>query len=263
MEFVATDSLVLHVRRQGNGGDVPLVFINSLGSDLRIWEGVVKRLPDRTLVRYDKRGHGLSDCPPGPYSVRDHAEDLRSLLDALAIEEAILVGISVGGMIALDFASRHSERTRGLVVCDSGPKIATSEFWEARVASIREQGMEAAAEGIVARWFSAGFAEDRPADLRGYYNMLSRTPEEGYTSTCAAIGRADLRGILGQIDLPSLVLCGSEDVSTPPEMSLELSRALPKARFELIEGAGHLPCVERPEHLAATIGEFVRENGYG
>lgn len=263
MDFIGTESLVLHVRRQGSGGDVPLVFINSLGSDLRIWEGVVERLPRYTLVRYDKRGHGLSDCPRGPYSIRDHTEDLRSLLDALAIEKAILVGISVGGMIALDFAACHPQRTGGLVICDSGPKIGTSDFWQARIASIREQGMAVAAEGIVRRWFSDEFVESCPADVRGYYNMLSRTPAEGYIGTCAALAEADLRGVLGRIDAPTLVLCGSEDVSTPPEMGRDLARMLPEARFELIEGAGHLPCIEEPERLASAIGDFAEENSHG
>ena len=110
--FAAVDSLVIHHRLEGQFANalisgIPLVFVNSLGSDLRIWDGVIPYFAeDFPIVRYDKRGHGLSDCPPGPYTLRDHTTDLAGLLTQVGVSSAILVGVSVGGMIALDFAHK-------------------------------------------------------------------------------------------------------------------------------------------------------------
>lgn len=267
MEFVATKALVLHVSRSSSGGGAPLVFLNSLGSDLRIWDGVVERLEksdaNHAMLRYDKRGHGLSDCPAGPYSIADHADDLLALLDALAIPRAVLVGISVGGLIALQIASREPERVGALVLCDTAAKIGTKESWNERITLIRQQGMAEAATGIAKRWFASGYPAQRPAEYRGYLNMLSRTPAEGYIGTCHALRDADLREQMAQILAPSLVLCGSEDISTPPELVRGLAQSLPDARFELLEAAGHLPCVEQPERLAQLIGGFVQEEADG
>ena len=124
----------LHYRRKGNA-DAPLVvFVNSLGTDLRIWGGVLKRLGDRIQsLCYDKRGHGLSDAPPAPYTLDEHIEDLAGLLHHLHIEQAILCGISVGGMIALGLAARRPELVQGLILCDTAHKIGSEALWNARI----------------------------------------------------------------------------------------------------------------------------------
>jgi 3-oxoadipate enol-lactonase len=267
MEFVSTGRtegpLVLHALRQGGDQGVPLVFINSLGTDLRIWDAVVaelgRRRPGTPLIRHDKRGHGLSDCPSAPYTISDHAEDLRRLLESFSVVRAVLIGISVGGMIALELAARHPELVEALVLADTAARIGSEESWQARVALVREEGMARAGESIAPRWFARGFAESRPAEYRGYLNMLCRTPAEGYIGTCHALRDADLGSDVPGIRQPALVLCGSEDAATPPELMGKLARGLPRARFELIEGAGHLPCVEQPERMAELIHRFLEE----
>lgn len=263
MTFASFGNLTLHYLLEGPREGVPLVFLNSLGSDLRIWDSVTppfaQRLP---VLRYDKRGHGLSDCPPGPYSIRDHSNDLMGLLEGLAINKVVLVGISVGGMIALDVAVRHPERVMALVLADTAAKIGTEEFWNARIRAVREGGLVAVAGSVLQRWFTASFVKEHPADYRGYTNMLSRMPVEGYIATCEAIRDADLRGVLGDIHTQTLVLCGSEDATTTPDLGLELSNALHHARFEAIEKAGHLPCIEQADAMATKIARFLEENGY-
>ncbi|MGB0389435.1 MAG: 3-oxoadipate enol-lactonase [Ardenticatenaceae bacterium] len=265
MRFTTVEGVTLHYMLDGLEEGLALVFINSLGSDLRIWNEVVPHFADRfRIVRYDKRGHGLSDAPQGPYSMRDHADDLGGLLAHLGVDEAVLIGLSVGGMIALDYTISPSTssgcdypRIRGLVLCDTAAKIGTVAYWDERIQAIRQNGMAPLAEPILSRWFSPAFIEQRPADYRGYHNMLTRTPLEGYAGTCEAIRDADLREGVGKIRVKSLVLCGSEDLATTPELVRGLADSLSDARFELVEGAAHLPCIEQPARMAQKIEQFL------
>lgn len=258
MNFTIENGISLHYKIEGNQDGFPLVFINALGTDLRIWDGVVPHFAGRyRVIRFDKRGHGLSDYPPAPYSIHDHATDLYGLLDDLNISQAILVGISVGGMIALDYAATWPERVHSLILCDTAPQIGTTELWNERINTLREHGMDSMGEAILSRWFAPSFKTQSPAAYRGYFNMLTRNPVEGYTGTCEAIRDADLTSAARTITARALVLCGAEDVSTPPDLARGLIELIPKANFQEIPGAGHLPCIEQPDLVASQIKKFI------
>jgi len=260
MNFVTVGGITLHYTREGATAAVPLLFINSLGTDLRIWDELVSKFAGRfPVIRYDKRGHGLSDCPPGPYSIHDHTNDLINLLTYLKVEPVILIGISVGGMIALDLAIRQPERVRALVLSDTAAQIGTAAYWNERIDAIEANGMNHLAPLILSRWFAPDFAARHPADYQGYFNMLTRMPVAGYTGTCAAVRDADLRQQAATLQAKTLVLCGAEDSATPPDLVRGLADTLPNGRFEVIEKAGHLPCIEQPAALAAEIDRFLRE----
>ena len=260
LKFKTIDSITLHYAHEGQEQTTPLVFINSLGTDLRIWDAVAARFADRfMLIRYDKRGHGLSDCPPGPYTIRQHTNDLAGLLEQLQVEAVVLIGVSVGGMIAMDYAASYPQRIRALVLSDTAAKIGTTDLWNERISPLRENGMAHLAGAILERWFSPAFAGQHPAAYRGYFNMLTRTPLEGYIATCEAIRDADLSDVAPSIEAPTLVVGGAEDGATPPDLVRGLAEALPNARFELIEHAGHIPSIEQPAVLAATIDRFLEE----
>lgn len=259
MKFVQVNNVVLNCCLSGNPDGVPLVFINSLGTDWRIWDEVVPHFEAHfRIVRYDKRGHGLSDCPPAPYSIRDHAQDLVGLLDALALATAVLIGISVGGMIAQDVAAAWPDRVQKLVLCDTAAKIGTAEMWNTRISTLRTEGMEALADAILSRWFASGFQNQNPAAYQGYRHMLTRSPMTGYTGTCEAIRDAALTAATRTIQTPTLVLCGAEDSATPPELVRGLAALLPNARYAEIPQAGHLPCVEQPGATAVHIQAFLQ-----
>lgn len=262
LNFATVNGLTLHYTLDGLSEGMPLVFINSLGSDLRIWDRLIPFFAGSfRLIRYDKRGHGLSDCPPGPYTIGDHTGDLAGLLAQLQVTEAIVIGISVGGMIALDYALSFPEKVKALVLCDTGLKIGTTESWTQRIETVRTNGLLRSAGVILPRWFTPAFAARHPADYQGYSNMLTRTPEAGYVATCEALRDADLSAAAPAIQAKTLVLTGTEDLSTPPELGRALAEAL-QARFEPVEQAAHLPCVEQPERMAAGINQFFQENGY-
>jgi 3-oxoadipate enol-lactonase len=261
--FAQLNHLTLHYALEGNPAGKTLVFVNSLGSDFRIWDRVVPAFaPHFQILRYDKRGHGLSDAPAGPYAIHDHTRDLNALLDHLGISRAILVGISVGGLIAQDFAIAYPQRTQALVLCDTGARIGTVESWNSRIEAIQAQGLGEVAKTVIGRWFTPAFFEQKPAEAQGYFNMLSRTPPEGYIGTCAALRDADLRPHLSKIRAPALVLCGDQDQSTLPSLNQELADGL-GARLELISNAAHLPCIEQPQIMSQYIWAFLKESHVG
>jgi 3-oxoadipate enol-lactonase len=263
MYFALINSIVLHYKREGKANGIPIVFINSLGTDLRIWDAIISSFAaSYSIVRYDKRGHGLSDSPPPSYSIRDHSSDLTGLLDHLHIEKAIIVGISVGGMIALDFAYRHPARVKALILCDTAVKIGTENMWNERIQTLHQRGMEYLADTILAHWFTTSFRQQNSTAYRGYRNMFMRTPLEGYVGTCKAIRDADLTAQTQTIQTKALVLCGTEDASTPPDLVQGTANMLSHRHFQLIEGAGHLPCIEQPQLVVDNIKQFLKENNY-
>ncbi len=258
--FATVNHFRLHYQVDGQPEGFQLVFINSLGCDLHIWDGVIRPFADRfRILRYDLRGHGLSDAPPGPYAIRDFTDDLSALLDILGVNDAILIGVSVGGMIAMDFALQYPSRGRALVLSDTAPKIGTPELWDERIAAVRSRGLEGTAEMILSRWFLPEFPKARPDEYHQYLDKLSHASPEGYIAACAALRQANLGSSIGTISAPVLALCGAGDVVISPEQTREWAACLPQARVEIIAGAAHLPCIEQPEAMANAIGHFLQE----
>ena len=260
MGFLQVGDLVHHYISKGDPAQPTIVFANSLGSDWRIWHEVTERLAnDYHIVCYDKRGHGLSEAGEPPYSVNELAHDVYGLLDGLKVERMIVCGISVGGLIAQAMALARPERVRGLILCDTGARIGTAESWQQRIDMVEHQGLSPLTSVTMERWFSERFREKHPVDVRGYRNMLLQTSINGYIGTCAALRDADFRADVSRVKQPTLVLCGAIDMATPPALGEELAGLIPGAKFSLIAGAAHLPCVEQPERMAERIRHFLQE----
>jgi 3-oxoadipate enol-lactonase len=259
MKFVKANGLVVHYLDQGRRDGPPLVFINSLGTDFRIWNEMAEILaPDFRVITYDKRGHGLSESGPDRNDIADYARDLAALLDALAVGQATIVGLSIGGLIAQEFYRLHPERVATLVLCDTAAKIGTDEVWDQRIAEVERGGIEALADGVLQRWFTAHFRAARSTELAGVRAMLTRTPKQGYLAACGALKRADFRPHAGKILAPTLCLVGDEDGSTPVALVKETAALIAGSRFEIIQGAGHLPNVEKPFIVARLVAEHAR-----
>lgn len=254
--FININNITLHYTLKGNKRGDTLIFINSLGSDWRIWDKVAQPfLATHRVLCYDKRGHGLSEAPPAPYTMRDHAADLLGLMDALDITQATLIGISVGGMIAQELALWQPQRVAALVLCDTGARIGTMQSWNDRITAVNQNGVESIADMVLARWFTDAL----PAPTRaGWRNMLARTPMAGYAGTCAALRDCDQTEHLARLTCPTLVLCGDSDTSTSPELNRTLAGLIPNAEFALIADAAHLPCIEQPANMIAHIRAFLQ-----
>lgn len=262
MRAITVEGVTLHVRDEGPADGPALVFSNSLGTDFRVWDPLLGHLPaGLRLIRYDKRGHGLSDCPPQPWGMGDHVADLAGVMDALGVKGAAVCGLSVGGMIAQGLAAERPDLVRSLILCDTGAKIGSPEMWDTRIDAIRKGGIAALADAILERWFTKAFRAGAP-DFPLWRNMLVRTTVEGYTGTCAAIRDTDLIESTSRLRLPCLAVCGSEDGATPPDLVRETAALIPGSRFELIRGAGHIPSVEQPAVLGRLISGFLKETGH-
>jgi 3-oxoadipate enol-lactonase len=259
MRFVKANGLVIHYLDEGRRDGRPIVFINALGCDLRIWTEVAEILaPDFRVITYDKRGHGLSESGPDKCEIADYASDLMGLLDSVGVGRATIVGLSIGGVIAQEFYRQRPDRVAALVLCDTAAKIGTDESWDQRIAQAERGGVEEVADSVLERWFTADFRATRAAELAGIRAMLTRTPRQGYLAACGALKRADLRPYAGRIEAPTLCLVGDEDGSTPVALVKETAALIAGSRFEIIEGAGHLPNVEKPSIVARLVAEHAK-----
>lgn len=261
MRLARLEGIDLHYREDGDPTGAPVVFANSLGTDLRLWDAVVERLPPGLrIVRYDKRGHGLSACPPAPYQMGALVTDAERLLEHLGIRDAVFVGLSIGGMIAQGLAAKRLDLVRGMVLSNTAAKIGTREMWDDRIAAVRDGGIAALSDAILERWFSKPFR--LLPDLALWRNMLERQPAEGYMGCSAAIAGTDFMTPTSGLTLPTLAIAGSEDGSTPPDLVRETADLVKGSRFHLIRGAGHLPCVEKPDEYAEVLTGFLGEIGH-
>lgn len=261
MRIADLGDLKVHYRIDGNPEGRPVVFANSLGTDLRLWDQVLPLLPQGLkYIRYDKRGHGLTELTPAPYSMGALVRDVERLMDHLAVKDALFVGLSIGGMIAQGLAVKRMDLVRAMVLSNTGAKIGQPAMWDDRIAAVKAGGIEALADSIMERWFSAPFR--KTAEFHAWRNMLVRQPAEGYTGCSAAISGTDFYTPTSGLRLPTLGIAGSDDGSTPPDLVRETVDLIPGSQFHLIRKAGHLPCVEQPEEYAAVLTKFMQDVGH-
>lgn len=260
MKIASLPDVDLHYRDDGAPDGAPVVFANSLGTDLRLWDDVLPHLPDGLrLIRYDKRGHGLSS-DPGQYSMGALVRDAELLLDQLEVRDAVFVGCSIGGMIAQGLAVKRLDQVRAMVLSNTAAKIGTPEMWADRIAAVQSGGIEALADSIMERWFSNAFR--KTPELAAWRAMLVRQPDEGYVGCSSAISGTDFYTTTASLTLPTLAIAGSEDGSTPPDLVRETAELVKGSDFKLMRGVGHLPMVENPEGYAALLTNFLKRCGH-
>lgn len=252
----------LHYSVTGPENGPAVVFAHALGTDLRIWDGVLAHLPPEVrILRYDLRGHGLSSAPEGPYYMGDLVEDAAKLMEHVGMKDAVFVGLSLGGVIAQGLASERLDLLRAVVLSHTAAKIGTHQIWHQRVHQVEENGIGAVAEATLERWFARGTRRDRPLLVEAVGTMLRRSPLTGYLGCMEALSETDLVESTARLRLPALGIASSEDGSTPADLVRETLDSIPGSKFELMRRTGHLACVEDPEGYAALVTKFLREVG--
>ena len=256
-----TGSARLHYRVDGPADGPPVVFANSLGTDMRLWDKILPLLPQGLrIIRFDKRGHGLSSTPPAPYSMGALITDTERLLDHLNVQGCLFVGLSVGGMIAQGLATKRLDLIRAMVLSNTAAKIGNPAMWDERIAAVHSGGIESLADAVMERWFSPAFCKTPELEL--WRNMLVQQTADGYAGCSAAISGTDFFTPTSGLRLPTLGIAGSEDGSTPPDLVRETVELIPASKFHLIRKAGHLPCVEQPQEFAAVLNDFFKSTGH-
>jgi 3-oxoadipate enol-lactonase len=207
----------------------------------------------RRVVRYEHPGHGGSLTPAAPYSIADFGRDVLDLLDNLQVERASLCGVSLGGMVAMWLAARHPERVDRLVLACTAAHLPPAEGWYDRAATVRAHGTGVLLPALLARWFTPGFLERRPAVAHDVAAMLAACDAEGYAGCCEAIATMDQRHLLGAIEAPTLVVAGSADPVTPPATAFALHGAIAGSALTVLAAAAHLANIEQPDRFNAAV----------
>jgi 3-oxoadipate enol-lactonase/4-carboxymuconolactone decarboxylase len=250
--FIRVKDLAIHVLIEGPPGGAPLVLLHSLGTTAHIWDAQAAALSRSfRVIRPDLRGHGLTGCTPGPYSMAQFADDLAGLMDALGINQFHLGGISIGGLIAQAFAAAHPGRVASLALVDTALAIPPAQSWTDRAAIVRAQGIGVIADAVIARWVTPGFM-DAP-ETSGLREMLMRTPAEGYAAAAEAIAAADLTVTTSTLQVPAVIVVGDQDLATPVAAAQALNAAIAGSALVIIENAAHIPTVEKPAEVTAAL----------
>ncbi len=238
--------------------DAPvLVLAGSLGSTLEMWRPQASLTGRFRVIRLDHRGHGGSPVPPPPYRMADLAADSLALLDRLGLDRVAWCGLSLGGMVGMYLGSEAPERLSSLTLCCTTACFPDLTPWRDRIAAVRGGGTAPIAESVVSRWFTPEWAAANPDAVAETVAMVAGTPDEGYLGCCQAIEAWDHRDRLPAVAVPTLVIGGSADLSTPVEPhSRTLVDGIPGARLEVVHAA-HLATIERADETTALIAEHA------
>ena len=234
-----------------------LIVTHSLGSDHRMWQPQVQALKEQYyIVSIDNIGHGDSDVPVGDYSVADMAAAVLAVADAEQLERFHYCGLSVGGITGQYLGVHHADRLVSLTLCNTAAKIGAPELWNERIGIARSQGMGALADGVIARWFSPGFAERNPDRFALARETLLATDPNGYAGVSAALRDTDLRDVVGSIALPTMVIGGANDQATPIEQARWLHSQISGSRLIELDAA-HLSNLDREPEFTASLEDFL------
>ncbi len=255
---VIANGVRIHYTVEGEGPW--LAMSHSLACDLHMWDAQAAALRGRyRVLRFDTRGHGRSDPPPGVWRIEDLAADLDGLLNALGIERCAFVGLSMGGMIAMTHALLHPGRLERLVLCNTTSRIPpeAQPVWQQRMDTVAAMGMEPMVQPTLERWFTAGFRTRCPEVIAAVARMIRATPPAGYLGCGAAIRALDLTSRLSAIAVPTLVIGGDQDAGTPVEAARAIQLAIPGAQLAVIPSAAHLSNLEQPELFGQLVARFL------
>lgn len=244
-------------RVEGPENAPALVLVHGILADHRVWDAVAQRLSPRfRIVRYDVRGHGGSSAPPGPYTMEQLADDVPAILDALGIAKAHFAGSSMGGMLGQQVGIRHGGRLLSLTLANTAAQQGAPQAWQDRIDTARQSGIAPLADSTLQRWFTPAYLQSQPQEVARIRDILLGTSVEGFAGCAAAV--RDLANLqqLPQIRVPTLVIVGSEDKGTPPELGRQIAEAIPNARLVTLPAA-HQAAIEVPQAFCDAWLSFV------
>ncbi|WP_458756838.1 3-oxoadipate enol-lactonase [Afipia sp. TerB] len=247
----------LAVRVSGAADKPAIVLSNSLASDMGMYDEVAERLAaDARLIRYDTRGHGLSDAPEGGYSIERLGRDVIAILDTLKIARAVVCGTSLGGLTAMWLGIHAADRVSGLIPANTAANFPPATMWRERAATVRASGVDSLVQGSLERWVTADYRAQHSARVEQLAQMIRTTAPAGYAGCCEVLAETNLLPELAKIACPVRVIAGRHDPSTPPSRGEEIVSVVKGASLVTLEAA-HISAVEAPDAFAAAVREFL------
>jgi 3-oxoadipate enol-lactonase len=257
MPTIQSNGCPIHVEVEGPEKAPVLMLSNSLGTTLHMWDEQVAPFTQHfRLVRYDRRGHGKSGVPAGPYSMEMLGRDVLAVLDALKIEKTSWCGLSMGGMVGMWLGANAPQRVEKLVLSNTAAYFADKEIWNGRIKTIRDKGLAAIAAGTMERWFTQDFRDHEPDKVARVNEMFLSTDPNGYIANGEAVRDMDHREIIRSIAAPTLVIAGRHDPATTVEAAEFIRSRIPRASLTVLDAA-HLANVEQPHDYADRVLGFL------
>ncbi len=257
MPFAELKNARIHYELVGPEKAPVLVFSNSLGTDLAMWDAQVPEVARKfRVLRYDKRGHGQSSAPLGPYTIEQLGRDALALLDFLHFEKVHFCGLSIGGQTGMWLGLNAADRLNKLILCNTAAKIGTPEMWNPRMEAVRKGGTKAVSAAVIERWFTAGFRAKEPNEITKIQRVLESADTGGYVGCCAAVRDFDVREKLSAIRTPTLVIAGTHDPATTAADGRWAAEQIPGARYVELDAA-HLSNIEARARFTAEISQFL------
>lgn len=260
MPFALRDNVRIYWRQEGSADRPPLLLLNSIATDMSLWDRVMPYLlPRFRVLRLDGRGHGASDAPAGDYSLGELALDAIAVMDAARVDRTAIAGVSLGGMVAMELALQAPERVAALALICTSAKMDRAS-WVSRVETVRSQGTAAIADIVMRRFLSTAFTAMHRETAATIRQNILQMNDNGYAGAGAAIRDMDLIERIAGIRAPTLVISGSADVSTPAAGHGDRIVALVDGAENLELACAHLPPIENPGRLASALVQFFGRN---
>lgn len=252
--------LTLNTCVDGAEGNPWLVLSNSLGANLSMWDPQIAFLTQKyRVLRYDTRGHGGSDTPAEPYAFTDLVADVIGLMDAVGIETAAFMGLSMGGMTGLGLSLDHGDRI-SRVVCADGRADAPEPFramWDGRIAAVEENGLAGILDGTLATWFTETWRDANPDGVGAVRAMILGNDPSGYIACCKALKGLDYLRRMSEAKVPVLYVGGSDDKGAAPDVMRAMAAATRGSAFHEVPDAAHIANMNQPEAFNAAIADFL------
>jgi len=259
--FITANGIRMNYEISGKEGAPIVVLSHSLGSSLLMWGPQMEVLRTHfQVLRFDTRGHGGTESPPGAYTLEMLGEDVIALLDALKIPRVHFVGLSLGGMIGQYLGLNHPDRLRSLVLCSTAAALPpeAQPVWDERIEAARSKGMPALVEATLERWFTPAYLRKAPPMLGIIRRQFLATSPQGFIGCCEAIRRLNYLDRLPQIDTPTFILVGEEDPGTPVSASQAIHQKIPGSKLVILPAARHFANVEKADGFNSALMTFFK-----
>ena len=259
MPLIQTDDgCPINVEVEGAANAPALILSNSLGTDLHMWDEQAKTWAQHfRLIRYDRRGHGKSGVPKGPYTMDRLGRDVIAVADNLGIKRFNWCGLSMGGMVGQWLGANAPDRVEKLVLSNTHYHYADKQPWNDRIKFVQEKGLGAIADTMMERWFTKPFRDSSPSATNAIKTMFLDTKMDGFIACSEAVRDMDFRQSTPRITAPTLVIVGAKDPATLPEWGADIQKMIKGAKLVSLEAA-HISNVEQPKAYTEAVLNFLK-----